>query len=210
MSTWRTWTTAAVVGALLGAAATTWWWTQDAADGGSGPSTATAAPVPTTPPPDPAPTAEPAATAGAQTVPTSVIPVVLQGTWCTRSGESAWGGGSNPCFSFADLLAEYPGMTLDQDDALTVGAGDGATSWTACLVLDLAPEGCSVAASMYVEHFPPGAAWDCPAAAADYGAPRCEPDFTAAHDRTQPRLVVRPNHPVDDTYHDVEPMYPRP
>lgn len=200
----RVWIVACVVGAVLGAAIT-WFWQSVVTDGEAGPPPATPAPTVTVSPP---PAAEPAV--DEESPGTSVIPSALQGTWCTGSGDDPLGGTGDPCFSFADLLAEYPGMTLDQDGDVDGVTPDGVLRFTSCLGLDLEPAGCSMAASMFFELYPVGVARDCATAAAELGLPGCDPDFTAAHDVSRARLVIVPNHQQGDLYYDTEPMYRQP
>jgi hypothetical protein len=135
------------------------------------------------------------------------VPVELQGTWCTRSGDSPYGGpDGDPCFSAAALLTQYPGMTFRYvgDDADMPGA---VQVW-GCFEMDLG-DTCSMAASIFLAYFPAGTSWDCQEYADKGEWPGCDPDFTSAHDTDQARLVILPNHQQGDLYVDTEPMYQR-
>jgi pimeloyl-ACP methyl ester carboxylesterase len=125
------------------------------------------------------------------------LPPEYEGEWCTRSGSD--------CLSFAELKDEYPEAFVGN----AYPAEDGGTGQLVLCLLNDLDDGCTTAATMYLEYFPPGVGWDCLRAAEEIGLPGCEEDFTAAHDTSLPRLVVRPNHQQGDLYWDVEPMYRR-
>lgn len=154
--------------------------------------TVTAPAPPTAPPPATGPDAPTAAG--------------LEGVWCTRSGQSPYGGAGDPCFSLDSLREQYPGMTgprsidSDQDAA-------GPSGFEICLEVEPGG-GCTMAASIYLMYFPVGVGWHCPSqGAAWFDQPGCDPDWTSAHDTTQPRLRIVPNHQQNELFFDTEPLY---
>lgn len=144
-----------------------------------------AAQKPTAASPTPTPTASAGATAG--------VPPEVDGKWCTRSG-------TPECFSFAEFFASSPEGWID-----SVSAGDvpGTTYYALCAQDHLGKHSCTTAASVYLLYFAAGVRWDC-SASWETG---CDPDYTAEHDISKPRLVQLANHQQDTKYHDSEPMY---
>lgn len=125
-------------------------------------------------------------------------PAELAGEWCPKSDPMS-------CFSVSSLLAGFPDATVVSAEPSSEVAG--ATDYAICLELDLG-DSCTTASSEYLRYFPASVAWDCTAIEVTSGGwPECYPDYTGAHDPSEPRLVVLPNHQQDTSYHDTEPMY---
>ncbi|MGY3320788.1 hypothetical protein [Arthrobacter sp. TE12232] len=133
------------------------------------------------------------------------FPATLSGKWCTRAGPP-------DCFSDAETKAKYPDVRVSDQhpaDGATGAAGAaGATDFHLCFQMDLG-DTCSMASSMFLRYYPAGVEWHCAkeAAAGIYHFPACDPDYTSAHDVSQPRLVRLPNHQQNDNYFDTPPMY---
>lgn len=124
------------------------------------------------------------------------VPAELAGKWCTTSG--------SPCFSFADLRKDHPDAAVEWSGPIDK---PGVTRFQLCLEMDLG-DSCTTAASMYLDYYPAGIGWDCPTYAVAAGWPRCDPDYTSAHDTSQERLAQVPNHQQNlDAYIDADPMY---
>jgi pimeloyl-ACP methyl ester carboxylesterase len=144
---------------------------------------------------------------GAGTV--SALPAELRGEWCTRSGnDPLLGGGGEPCFSFAELMASFPDAVVEVADEQ---APDLPDVWQiyVCLEPDLDDGMCSTAVSMFLKYFPAGVQWSCQDYASSQGWATCDPDFTSAHEPSSARLVIEPNHQQGEGYRDTEPMYRR-
>ncbi len=138
-----------------------------------------------------------AATPAASSIPG--LPPALSGKWCTRLAPTS-------CFSDAETKKNSPEAKVEyQGPADSV---PGATDYTLCTGLDLG-NGCTTASSVYLRYFPPGVAWNCQEAevANGFRKPACDPDYTTAHDVSQPRLVRLLNHQQAPTYIDSLPMY---
>lgn len=134
----------------------------------------------------------------AQGVIASGFPADLVGQWCSRLDPDL------ECFSVAGLLQEFPGAFLE---SVTESPDTpGAQRYFICLANDLG-DSCSMAATMILEYYPVGVEWNCEEFAAADGWPGCDPDYTEAHDVTQPRLTVIPNHQHNELFVDVEPLY---
>ncbi|TFD13137.1 hypothetical protein [Cryobacterium sp. TMT4-10] len=128
------------------------------------------------------------------------LPAELSGEWCTRSKPS-------DCFSGTQTLKKWPDAFVESVEQAT--DAPGATSYGIC-IKDEGNHSCSMAATMILQYFPAGVAWDCTAmlvSVEGQGWPSCEPDYTSAHDTDLPRLTHMYNHQQDVVYHDVEPMY---
>lgn len=128
------------------------------------------------------------------------LPVALSGEWCTRIGEKT-------CFNAGEIMSEHPAAFVDGE-----GYEDpdvpGSVQYSICLEEEFSDGGCTTASTIYIKYFPVGSSWDCQSVKVDReGWPACEPDYTAAHDSTQPRLLVLPNHQQDSVFHDSPPMY---
>jgi len=121
------------------------------------------------------------------------LPEQWHGTWCGSVTPS-------DCVNLADLFAQYPGSTLYVTDN-----GDNATTD----LLICFGGGCSGASENAYTYFPVGVGWDCPAAAValGYGQTYCDPDYTALHDISKPRLRYVPGHQQNQAYTDTEPLY---
>ncbi|WP_411373306.1 hypothetical protein ACLH0K_09005 [Arthrobacter sp. MPF02] len=127
------------------------------------------------------------------------LPPALSGKWCTRSAPTS-------CFSAEETKRTSPEARIEYQ-----GSSDsvpGATDYTLCIRMDLG-DGCTTASSIYLRYFPTGVAWNCTEAevAGGFRMPACDPDYTAAHDVSQPRLVRLLNHQHASTYIDSPPMY---
>lgn len=134
----------------------------------------------------------------AQEIIASGFPSELAGQWCSRTDEDA------ACFSVADLLQEFPGAFAE--DVYDSPDTEGAKRIAICLANDLG-DGCSMAATMILEYYPVGVAWNCEEFAAANDWPGCDPDYTDAHDPTQPRLAIIPNHQHNPDFVDADPLY---
>ncbi|MGO1849424.1 S8 family serine peptidase [Microbacterium sp.] len=130
------------------------------------------------------------------------FPAELRGEWCAKND-------SEECFSVEALLESTP-------TAFVSGTSDseevqGAKDFSLCLVDDLGSGECTTAASQFLRYFPVGTEWDCAEAGRKgelpYGFTSCDPDFTAEHDPSEPRLIVLPNHQHDKQYVDSVPLY---
>lgn len=127
------------------------------------------------------------------------LPDALSGKWCTRATPTT-------CFDAAELKKRTPTVQVE-----TAGPSErvpGAMDYTLCVQLDLGDH-CTTASSIYLRYFPAGTPWNCARwlAASGTPLPSCEPDYTSAHDPSEPRLIVRPNHQQAPTYIDSPPMY---
>lgn len=127
------------------------------------------------------------------------LPDALSGKWCTRAAPTT-------CFDGAEIKKRSPAVQVE-----TAGPSDhvpGATDYTLCLQLDLGDH-CTTASSIYLRYFPAGTPWNCARmlAASGFRLPSCEPDYTSAHDPSEPRLIIRPNHQQAPTYIDSPAMY---
>lgn len=126
------------------------------------------------------------------------FPAELQGEWCSKDGKT--------CFSLSKLRAENPDSFLSSKDK----SADvpGATDFTLCYAPNAGKGECTTSASMFVTYFPEGTAWDCKSMGAKkFGFKACKPDYTSAHDTSQARLVIPPNHQHSAQYVDTPPMY---
>lgn len=127
------------------------------------------------------------------------LPNALSGKWCTRTGPTS-------CFSDAETKAKFPSIRVDSSNP--ADRVPGATDYTLCIQMDLGDH-CSMASTMFLRYFPVGVGWNCgrsevPGA---YNFPACDPDFSSAHDVSQPRLVRLLNHQQGTNYVDQAPMY---
>ncbi len=136
------------------------------------------------------------------------VPEDLRGQWCYRSDP-------DDCFSFAELMEEYPGSGFANQYTAPMDGLPEATGYVFCYAFDQG-DGCTTAMTGYFTYFPPGAVWDCethypPAGSADpepwEWVGGCEPDFSDAHDTSVARLVKEVNHQHGQSYNDVEPRY---
>ncbi|WP_396935940.1 esterase/lipase family protein [Mycolicibacterium sp.] len=123
-------------------------------------------------------------------------PPELAGRWCTLDGSE--------CFSFADTREKWPNAQVKGEG---YESPTGSTQYSLCLAFDLDGEDCTMAATMFLEYFPPGVGWNCEDVAAEEGFPGCETDYTDQHDPSKPRLKVLPNHQQGDLFWDTPPMY---
>ncbi|MBE4716586.1 alpha/beta fold hydrolase [Pseudarthrobacter sp. AB1] len=125
------------------------------------------------------------------------FPAELKGKWCSHL---------NPdnCFSIADKKARFPDLFV----AYSGPAVDapGATDYQFCIE-HVPGNSCPPLVSMGVRYYPTGIGWDCSKNYYAEQLPTCDPDYSAAHDITKPRIIVPPNHQQDRVYHDSEPMY---
>lgn len=121
------------------------------------------------------------------------VPEQLAGRWCPRVGDSG-------CFDLVSFMREHPLATF----SASTGGNAGTTSYSVCLN---GPGDCVTASMMYLEYFPPGATWDCAATNTNDLWDGCSPDYTADHDPSQPRLVIRPNHQQGEEFVDSPPLY---
>jgi hypothetical protein len=117
--------------------------------------------------------------------------------WCMRSDP-------NNCFSEAKIVEQYPQAFLDESGPSS--EAPGATDYAICLEPDTGTDSCPFAVTISARYFPVGVGWNCvQLEVPEHSA--CDPDYTSAHDPSQPRVVVIPNHQMDAEYHDSEPMY---
>lgn len=128
------------------------------------------------------------------------FPSQIQGEWCRR-------GDSSSCFSLAEIRQTYPSAFLSDSgpDELVPGV----TAYAICLEHDLpGTNECTMAASKVIAYFPAGVGWNCVAVMVrNWGLPACNPDYSAEHDASKPRIVIEPNHQQDSDYHDAPPYY---
>nr|CAD47903.1 hypothetical protein [Paenarthrobacter nicotinovorans] len=127
------------------------------------------------------------------------MPAAVGGKWCTRSTPAI-------CFSDVETKAKYPSIRVQY--AEPSDPPPGATDYTLCIQMDLG-NGCSTASTIFLRYFPTGVGWNCVQAEVLRGfkKPACDPDYSSAHDTSQPRLVVLLNHQQGPTYSDQLPMY---
>jgi hypothetical protein len=136
--------------------------------------------------------------ASTQNAQDSKFPSEMSGKWCTHDAPST-------CFDSSDFNAKYPNSFLEAIDKDK--ANPSARVYDICLEADL-DNGCSMASTMLLEYLPKGVAWNCRTEAeTNFGLNSCDPDYTEAHDTSQPRLVRLANHQQDAAYHDSPPMY---
>lgn len=128
------------------------------------------------------------------------LPVVLEGKWCSQLNPSN-------CFSVADEKAKHPDLFVYYSGPAK--DAPGATDYAFCIGhTPGAGNTCSTAGSIFVRYFPVGVGWDCSKNHAYYDQiPICDPDYSAAHDLSRPRIIHPPNHQQGSVYHDSEPMY---
>jgi hypothetical protein len=141
------------------------------------------------------PTHAPTTTQSAQD---SKFPSDISGKWCTHDSPSM-------CFDSSDFSSKYPNSFLEEIDKDK--ANPGASVYDICLETDL-DNGCSMASTMLLEYLPKGVVWNCRTEAeTNFGLDSCDPDYSEAHDTSEPRLVRLANHQQDAVYHDDPPMY---
>ncbi|MEH0110679.1 hypothetical protein V6N00_13295 [Tersicoccus sp. MR15.9] len=152
------------------------------------------------------------------------LPAELNGKWCTRGTPVAAADqlgrpqsrplGPFDCFVAAEWKKAIPDARVIESHILAgnhdgfFGADvPGATDYTMCLG-PYPDDACPMYAQHALRYFPAGVAWDCTKAVVGPKYwPRCEPDYTALHDPSQPRLVTIPNHQQARNYYDSRPMY---
>lgn len=128
------------------------------------------------------------------------LPTELSGRWCTRTGDEE-------CFEASEIMERFPDAHVDGDPYVD-GSIPGSTGFSICLYTEFDDGGCTTASTIYLRYLPAGVEWDCRLIEVQgAGWPDCEPDYTADHDSSEPRLVVLPNHQQDVVYHDAPPMY---
>lgn len=121
------------------------------------------------------------------------VPAEIAGQWCPRVGDAG-------CMDFTSFLRVHPQATFS-------ASSDGDSGTTAYSVCINGPGDCVTASMMYLEYFPPGVPWNCTATNTNDLWDGCAPDYSADHDATQPRLVIRPNHQQGEQFVDTPPLY---
>ncbi|WP_159620901.1 esterase/lipase family protein [Ruania rhizosphaerae] len=141
------------------------------------------------------------------------VPEDLRGQWCYRSDP-------DDCFSFAELMEEYPGSGFVNSGSGEVSA-NGSYPYEYCFQFD-ADGRCTAPLAGRGTYwlFPAGVPWDCEQEYPRTEAPEsdqweylggCNPDFSDQHDVSEDRLVRWANHPYSESlsFYDEEPWYRR-
>ena len=126
------------------------------------------------------------------------LPDEVRGTWCSQTTD-------DKCINLADVLSLY------DDPYFRYTPPDGSQTLgfiSICTEQNMGRGQCDMTATILFEYFPVGVSWDCEQSLGGGETfEGCKPDYTAAHDPTQPRLRIVPNHQHGTSWFDTEPLY---